>query len=124
MELKLELEHPNPPPKTPLTRKRGPYGDVAAPTPTLVALPPAPLKSAKTGQGTKEGRVECDAPVSTIHKKATRADVEKELPIIRSLKLRLLLDWYVTWARGTSGSPMPTRLGITVGPAMRKKVWL
>ena len=28
------------------------------------------------------------------------------------------------WYRGTSRSPMPTRPGRTVGPAMRKKVWL
>ena len=78
-----------------MSKKRGVLRDILAIPPTLVALSTPPSTRTKTGQGTKESHVECDAPLSTAHKKPIKANVEKELPTITWLKLRLLPERYV-----------------------------
>ena len=58
----------------------------------------APRKCAKIEPGTKTGPVDCDAPLATVKKKPIKANQNRDLPTIMSLKLRLLPDRFVAGA--------------------------
>ena len=60
------------------------------------AIPPR--KCAKTEPSTKTGPVDCDAPLATVQWKPIKANANRNLPTIRSLKLRLSLDQFVAGA--------------------------
>ena len=66
--------------------------------PACIALSTPPQKCAKTELGTKAGPVDCDAPLSSMQKKLVKANVNRDLPTVRLLKLRLLHDQYVAWS--------------------------
>ena len=58
----------------------------------------APLKCAKTEPGTKTDHVDCDAPLANLEKKPIKAKQNRDLPTVKSLKLRLLPDEFVAGA--------------------------
>ena len=63
-----------------------------------IALSTPPQKCAKTELSTKTRSVDCDAPLSRVQKKSMKANVNRDLRTIRSLKLRLLPDQFVAGA--------------------------
>ena len=52
----------------------------------------------KTEPGTRIGLVDCDAPSASVQRKPIKPSVNRDLPSIKSLKLRLLLDHFVAQA--------------------------
>ena len=59
----------------------------------------APLKCAKKEQGTKTAQIDPDAtPLDKVDKRPNKANEGKDLPTVRSLKLRILPDQYVAGA--------------------------
>ena len=42
--------------------------------------------------------MDCDAPLAGVQRKPIKASVNRDLPTIRFLKLRLLPDQFVAWA--------------------------
>ena len=58
----------------------------------------APLKCAKIELGTKTGPMDCAAPLATVEKKPIKAKQNRDLPTVRSLKLRLLPYQFVAGA--------------------------
>ena len=85
-----QVEQPTPPEQSPMRRK------CPAIAPPGIATPPR--KCAKTEPSTKTGPVDCDAPLASVRQKPIKASVNRDLPTIRSLKLRLLPDQFVAGA--------------------------
>ena len=86
------VENPTCLEQSPMRRKR-----LGIPPPNNAGATP-PRKCAKTEPGTKTDPVDCDAPLATVQRKPIKANQNRYLPTIRSLKLRLLPDQFVAGA--------------------------
>ena len=87
-----QVEHPSHLQQSPMRKK------CLGIAPAGIAWATPPQKCAKTEPGTKTGHVDGDAPLASVRKKTIRANVNGDLPTIRSLNLRLLPDQYVAEA--------------------------
>ena len=63
-----------------------------------LALSTQPQKCAKTQPSTKVGPVDCDALLSIVQRNAIKANVNRAVATIGSLKLRMLHEQYVAGA--------------------------
>ena len=87
-----QIENPICLEQSPMRRKRP-----GIPPPSNAGATP-PRKCAKTQLGTWTGPVDCDAPLATVQRKPIKVNGNRDLPTIRSLKLRFLRDQLVAGA--------------------------
>ena len=83
------VEHPSSLKQSPIR------GKAIAIAPACIALATPSQRCGKTKPGTKTGHVDCDASFAVVPKKRIKANVNRDVPPIGSLKLRLLLDRYM-----------------------------